>query len=316
MVKKLQELTLKDNFMFTAVMIRPENCKGMLERVLGIQIERVEVSLEKCLIYHPEYKGVRLDIYAKDERHTHYNVEMQAVRKEALGKRSRYYTSQMDMELLSSGKEYSELPNTCVIFICDFDPFGQGKYRYTFKQTCQETEEADLEDGCSVIFLSTKGKNDDEVPGELIRFLKLVGADQKESEQDSEDAFVKQLQKTMREVKVSREMGARYVIFQEMLRDERKAGLAEGEAIGLAKGKTIGLAEGKTIGLAEGKTIGRSKGLSEGRSTAILELLEEFGKIPNDLRERIQSEENLEVLKKWNKLAAKVSSIEEFQKNM
>lgn len=47
MAKKLQELTLKDNFMFTAVMIRPENCKGMLERVLGIQIERVEVSLEK-----------------------------------------------------------------------------------------------------------------------------------------------------------------------------------------------------------------------------------------------------------------------------
>lgn len=48
------------------------------------------------MIYHPEYKGVRLDIYAKNEIHTHYNVEMQAVRKEALGKRFRYYTSQMD----------------------------------------------------------------------------------------------------------------------------------------------------------------------------------------------------------------------------
>lgn len=118
--------------------------------------------------------------------------------------------------------------------------------------------------------------------------MKLVGADLKESERDFEDTFVKQLQETMREVKVSREMGARYVIFQEMLRDERKAGFSEGKSIGV----------------------------TQGRSTAVLELLEEFGSIPGELCERIQREDNLEVLKKWNKLAAKVSSIEEFQKNM
>ena len=35
--------------------------------VLQIPIERVEVSKEKSVIYHPEYKGVRLDVYAMDE---------------------------------------------------------------------------------------------------------------------------------------------------------------------------------------------------------------------------------------------------------
>ena len=55
------------------------------------------------MIYHPEYKGVRLDIYAKDEKHTHYNVEMQARRQADLGKRSRYYHSQIDMECLKKG---------------------------------------------------------------------------------------------------------------------------------------------------------------------------------------------------------------------
>lgn len=32
--KQLKELTIKDNFMFGAVMMDKENCKGLLERVL------------------------------------------------------------------------------------------------------------------------------------------------------------------------------------------------------------------------------------------------------------------------------------------
>ena len=37
---------------------------------------------------------------------TRYNVEMQVERKPALGKRSRYYQSQMDMEMLLTGEDY------------------------------------------------------------------------------------------------------------------------------------------------------------------------------------------------------------------
>ncbi len=67
MKKQLKNLTIKDNFMFAAVMLNEENCKGFLERALQIKIDRVEVSTEKNIVYHPEYKGVRLDVYAKDE---------------------------------------------------------------------------------------------------------------------------------------------------------------------------------------------------------------------------------------------------------
>ena len=79
--KTLQDLTIKDNFLFGAVMQVEENCRGFLELVLGFPIAHVVVSKEKSMVYHPEYKGVRLDIYAEDENHTHYNVEMQ-MRKE------------------------------------------------------------------------------------------------------------------------------------------------------------------------------------------------------------------------------------------
>lgn len=128
--KRLKELTIKDNFMFGAVMMDEDNCKGLLERVLEIPIDRVDVSKEKSIVYHPEYKGVRLDVYAKDEKQTRYNVEMQVERKSALGKRSRYYQSQMDMEMLLTGEDYTELPNIYVIFIhlektSIVIPFGQ-----------------------------------------------------------------------------------------------------------------------------------------------------------------------------------------------
>ena len=173
--KTLRELTIKNNFMFGAVMCDEENCKEFLEMVLQIPIERVEVSKEKSIVYHPEYKGVRLDVFAKDEHHSHYDVEMQATRNPAIGKRARYYHSQIDMELLLSGEEYAKLPNSYVIFICDFDPFGKKKYCYTFANQCLEDKDLNQQDGAVSIFLSTYGENEKEVPERMVNFLYLFG---------------------------------------------------------------------------------------------------------------------------------------------
>ena len=38
--KTLQELTLKDNFLFAAVMMEQENCKRLLELALGLEIQQ------------------------------------------------------------------------------------------------------------------------------------------------------------------------------------------------------------------------------------------------------------------------------------
>ena len=212
--KRLQDLTIKDNFMFGAVMSIEENCIAFLEMVLGFPIEKVVVSKKRSMIYHPEYRGVRLDIYARDEKHTHYNVEMQARRQADLGKRSRYYHSQIDVECLEKGLPYEELPNTFVIFICDFDPFGCGLYYYSFQNECQEDTRAKLCDGNKTIFLSTRGKNREQIPQSLVKFLKFVEADLAESEEDFDDELVKQFQTSIRKIKTSREMGERYMLFE------------------------------------------------------------------------------------------------------
>ena len=154
--KTLQELTFKDNFMFAAVMLDEENAKGVVERALGIRVDHVEVSYEKSIVYNQEYKGIRLDVYLKDDKNRHFNVEMQVANTE-IYKRSRYYHSQIDMELLSTGIDYEQLPESYVIFICDFDPIGLGKYKYTRRQVIEEDLTYNYDDGSYTVFLSTVG---------------------------------------------------------------------------------------------------------------------------------------------------------------
>lgn len=61
------------------------------------------------------------------------------------------------------------------------------------------------------------------------------------------------------------------------------------------------------------KSEGKSLGIAQGKAEAIIELLEEYGTVPNDLSQKILNETELEKLRKWNKLAARVESIEEFK---
>lgn len=208
--KSLQELTIKDNFMFGAVMIQEENCRRFLEIALEMSIDRIEVDKEKSIVYHPEYKGVRLDVYARDEKNTRYNVEMQIVKRPDLGKRSRYYHSQIDMELLTTGEGYVTLPDRYVIFVCDFDPFGEGKYCYTFENCCLENTTLKLKDGCKSIFLSTCGTNEKEVSDSLVKFLKYIRSGKQEI--TKEDEFVTKIQKSILQIKKNREMEEQYML--------------------------------------------------------------------------------------------------------
>ena len=57
-------------------------------------------------------------------------------------------------------------------------------------------------------------------------------------------------------------------------------------------------------------------GKREVRRESILEFLEELGTIPEEIKQKISSESNVEQLKKWSRLAAKSNHIEEFIRKM
>lgn len=168
-----------------------------------------------------------------------------------------------------------------MIFVCDFDPFGEAKYRYSFQNICKEVTDIQLPEGRQIIYLSTCGKNPAEVPEKLVKFLAFVKADLKESQNNFADPYVQKLQEFIVDVKKSREMEARFMILEEMLRDERNAGRAEGK--------------------------------TEGVKYTLLETINAYGEIPSELQEKIEKETDLEVLKSWFQTALRAGSVEAFE---
>ena len=183
MSKPFKDLTIKDAFMFAAVMVNPDKCSPFLEMVL-------------------------------------------------------------DMDALLSGKRYRELPDTYVIFICDFPLSKKPLYRYSYHSICSENGEY-LEDGRTTIFLSTCGENEAEVPKELVDFLKYVKNPGESPETEKRDSYEASVERQVQRIKSDREMEAQYMMLEEMLKDEREAGRKEGHEAGKNEGLKIGRLEGE-----------------------------------------------------------------------
>ena len=135
--RTLQQLTIKDNFMFTTVMTDEANCLGFLERALDMQIDHVVVDKEKSLIYHPDYHGIRLDVYAKGNSKA-FNIEMQIQPKHNLPRRTRYYHDQIDMCELCPSEGYETLPEAYVIFVCVLIHLGTGNTAILLKKSVKK----------------------------------------------------------------------------------------------------------------------------------------------------------------------------------
>ena len=303
MGKKFQDLDLSNAYLFAAALEDEETCGLVLEIILGIKVPKVKVQAEHSILVSSDFRSVRLDVYATDEMQVHYNMEMQNKDYKNLAKRSRYHQAEMDVSSLKPGEDFSALKPSYVIFICTFDPFDRGLYRYTFEEQCQE-EDFSLGDGTKKIFLNTEGKNAEDVPQELIHFLEYV--------KHSTDAYVATveeepiilLHEKVIALKQRRELEGNYMKFEELLQIRGEEGRAEGKIEGRAEGKI----EGKIEGRAEGKT--------EGKAEDILSFLSDVGEVPEVLKEKVMQEQDLEVLQKWLKLAARTESIGEFEKQI
>jgi len=117
------------------------------------------LETEKSMDARYQGKGIRMDVYVRDDAATVYNIEMQVrmLEGESLFKRTRYYQSMIDADLLAAGADYDDLNKTVIIFICPFDPFGKGRHIYTFRNLCVEDKKLELSDGAIKIFLYSDG---------------------------------------------------------------------------------------------------------------------------------------------------------------
>lgn len=194
-----ENLRISNDFMFAKVMRNPELCKGMLERLLDIQIDHIEYPEEqKAIDISKDSKSVRLDVYLKDENGTVYNVEIQTTHSKNLPKRTRYYAGMIDLNAIEKGVDYSELPQSFVIFICTFDAFGKGRWRYTFENVCKEDNNVLLKDGTAKIFFNTEGTTGD-IREDAKNILKFIESN------TAEDDFTEKLAQEVRKIKENKE---------------------------------------------------------------------------------------------------------------
>lgn len=246
-MRTIQDLNLCDDFMFYEVMTDKEMAKKFLERALDVKIrDIVYAEGEKVIRGGYKGKGVRLDVYLEDTDNTVYNIEMQRSDEKNLPKRSRKYASQIDYKLLKAGEEYGKLKEQIIIFVCTFDPFGEGLYRYSFCNQCCEVQGLELGDETMKVFLNTRGMKGD-VSKELKAFLRFVENSSMENAEEIGDEYVKQLAKKVQNIKNDEEIGGAFMTIEEMMEDAardaakeaRKEAIAEMECKQAEKNRQI-----------------------------------------------------------------------------
>ena len=288
--KTLQELNLTDDFLFDVTTEELENCKAIIELTTGLRLKSLKWKSGQKVIHNlPGKRGVRLDFIAESEDGRIFDVEMQNRNEGNIPKRTRFYQALIDAPILKSGERgFDKMNPLYIIIICHYDPYGKKKYCYTFDNQCKEVPGLRLGDEVTKLLLSTKGENEEEVSKELVDFLHYVTESNENGLPDECDERLKRLHESIREIKASADMEVEYMKMEERERIIRDEGVEFGKQIGIINGKI----------------------------EDILELLEDKGDVPEKVKAEILAETDLEVLKKWLRLAAKSETIEEFCKEI
>lgn len=227
-----KQTTIGNTFMFRLVMEKPELCKPLIERILGIKINTiVYAEPEKSFEAKLASKGVRLDLYVVDEDGTAYDIEMQMNDniKEFLGKRSRYYVSLMDNDALKKGEPYRNLRKTYVIFICKFDPFDKGFGKYTFSMRCNEDNTLLLKDEVNAVFVNTEGDRH-KVSRELARIMDYISTGQ------AGDEYTRQLEEVVESLRSDDGKERFYMTYNQTIMEQKEIARQEGIKQGMEKG--------------------------------------------------------------------------------
>ena len=239
---KFEDLKISNDFMFKEVM---KSNKGLCKRLVGSIMQQdiediVYIDTEKTLQPYYDSRGIRLDVILADDNHTRYNLEMQArnvISKAGvalLPKRTRYYQSVIDMDMLKKGENFDQLNPLVLIFICTFDFYKEGRYVYTFKSRCLENLELELANDVTVKLVNAKGKQG-QVNDLLKNFLEYVMTNK------PVDDFTKDVERQVWAVKNDKKAREEYMVLQAKIREHEiiafEAGEAQGHAAGLAEGE-------------------------------------------------------------------------------
>lgn len=237
-------LPLSNDFMFSEVMRQKDICKLFLEELLQKPIAQIKyITKQPDLSDSRSWHGVRLDVYIRDAENTRYDIEMQTTDSDNLERRIRYYQSAIDRQALSKGKKYKELPESFVIFVCDFDYFGAGLPIYERISCLRGREDIRYDDGTHAIILNSEYREPGDTPEAIIEFLHCIRTNDLAYSYQSK--LMHAVCPAIREVRKDEVKEVFFLTYQ--------AKLEESVAVASAKAHAKGHAEGHAKGFAEGE---------------------------------------------------------------
>ena len=224
-IKPYEELEFRDDFMFGKVMQDKELCREVLECLLQHPVGELDDPVpQREFRYTSDGKPIRLDIYTRDEDRVYdaeiQNLNKRSIRSLELPRRTRFYQASIDIDHMNKGGSYRTLPDSTVLFICTFDPFGKGLCKYTVRGKCEEDPDIAIDDGAVRIFYNCCYGGDD-IPEELKQFYDYVETGKSSNE------LTRKLDTAVERARKIEEWRSTYMIESIRLMDARDEGREE-----------------------------------------------------------------------------------------
>lgn len=170
-------------------------------------------------------RSIRMDCYSESLR-ARFNVEIQRDSRGAPAKRARFHSSLLDAGISHAGDDFSDLPDTYVIFITEHDIYKAGKPYYEIERVVK-TLGIDFKDGEHILYVNGAYKGNDPI-GWLMQDLHCTNPHEMHEGPLKERALF--LKETKEGVKMLSEK------MQEIQDIGYEKGIKVGEARGLTKG--------------------------------------------------------------------------------
>ena len=165
--QKLQQYRLIDDD-FMSVFFDGQNeimefiLKIILNKKLKVTQTKTQTEINKL-----GKRSVRLDILATDADGNLYNIEMQRADKGAIPKRARFISAMLDSDLLEKGKDFSDLPETYVIFFTKNDVLKGNLPIYNIERITTQNQQI-FGDGTHIIYVNGAYKSQNAL-GKLVQ---------------------------------------------------------------------------------------------------------------------------------------------------
>ena len=149
-IKKLNPI---DDIIFSKMAENKEFCEEILRVFLQDSYLKVLNNKSQYAITNIERRSVILDAYCELRDGRRVNIEVQNADNVNHQKRVRYYSSVLTTSLMRKGENFDNVPEVCMIYICNFDVFRENKSLYLIKRVIDGSN-TEVDNGLKEIYIS------------------------------------------------------------------------------------------------------------------------------------------------------------------